>query len=172
MNYFELFSIEPGFAIDKNTLSARFRQLQSQYHPDNFAGGDDREQALALHKASEINEAYQALLHPESRAQYMLSLVGIDISAEQQTLQDMDFLMSQMALREELESIEKLDDPESAMERFSAKLKQQQQQLEADFVTAYQQQAYTKAADCVRKMKFYIRLREQLRQLEDKLLDL
>lgn len=172
MNYFELFSIEPGFSIDKNALSARFRQLQTQYHPDNFAAADEREKALALHKASEINEAYQTLSHPAQRAEYLLSLAGVDLASEQQTLKDLDFLMAQMTLREELESIEKADDPEPLVDQFSSKLKAQLQQLEEEFVTLYQEGAYDEAADSVRKMKFYIRLQQQVRQLEDKLFDL
>ncbi|MFM2485007.1 co-chaperone HscB [Celerinatantimonas yamalensis] len=172
MSYFELFSLAPGFAIDKNALSARFRQLQSQYHPDNFASEDDRQKAQALHKASEVNDAYQTLLHPERRAQYLLKLAGIDIADEQQTMHDMDFLTTQMTLREELEAISSQDDPEAAIDAFSATLKSAQQQLEEIFVANYQHSQFDVAADSVRKMKFYIRLRQQLRQLEDNLLDL
>lgn len=172
MSYFDLFSLTPGFAIDKNALSARFRQLQSQYHPDNFAGADDKSQAQALQKASEINDAYQTLLHPEKRAQYMLKLVNIDIADEQQTMHDIDFLMLQMSLREELEGIKNSDDPESAIDAFASKLKAAQKQLEEAFVLQYQRSDYEQAADSVRKMKFYLRLTQQLRQLEDNLLDL
>ncbi|CAG8998461.1 MAG: Co-chaperone protein HscB [Candidatus Celerinatantimonas neptuna] len=172
MNYFDLFSLAPGFDVDKNALSACFRQLQSQYHPDNYAGAGFQEKAIALHKASTINDAYQTLLHPERRAQYMLQLHGIDISNEQQTMQDLDFLMAQMSLREELESLSQSDDPEDAIERFSEKLRKQQHDLENMFVREYEEKQYTQAADSARKMKFYVRLKEQLRALEDNLFEL
>lgn len=172
MNYFELFSLTPGFDVDKNALSACFRQLQSQYHPDNYAGAGDQEKVMALHKASTINDAYQTLLRPERRAQYMLQLNGIDISNEQQTMQDIDFLMTQMSLREELESIAQSDDPEGDIEHFAENLRSQQHQLETTFVREYNEKQFTQAADSARKMKFYVRLKEQLRALEDNLFEL
>lgn len=172
MSYFELFSLAPGFAIDKNALSARFRQLQRQYHPDNFAGENDQAQALALQKASEINDAYQTLSKPDLRAQYLLKLVGVDISDEQKTLQDIDFLMEQMSLREELESIPERDDPQESIDHFTHKIKQAQQQLQDEFASLYEQKEFELAADTVRKLKFYLRLSQQTHQLEDKILDL
>ena len=57
---------------------------------------------MAVQSAAEINDALQILKHPVKRAEYMLSELGVDIRAEQQTLQDPMFLMQQMELREEL----------------------------------------------------------------------
>ena len=42
---------------------------------------------------------YMSLKHPLKRAEYMLAERGVDIRAEQQTLQDPMFLMQQMELR-------------------------------------------------------------------------
>jgi len=41
-DYFSLFSLERRFAIDKKALSARFRDLQSESHPDKVAAADEQ----------------------------------------------------------------------------------------------------------------------------------
>jgi molecular chaperone HscB len=98
-------------------------------------------------------------------------LQGIDLSGEQQTINDIDFLMSQMALREQLAEIENAADPEQAIDDFSTLLKQQRSDLSSSFEKAYNEQNFDLAADHVRKLKFYARLQQQLQQLEEKILD-
>ncbi|RXJ82819.1 Fe-S protein assembly co-chaperone HscB, partial [Arcobacter cloacae] len=105
MNYFELFGLPSQFKLDGSLLSSQFRELQKRFHPDNFASSSERDRLMAVQKASEINDAYQVLKQPISRAEYILAENGVDIRAEQQTMQDPMFLMEQMELREELEHI-------------------------------------------------------------------
>ncbi|SPZ04420.1 co-chaperone HscB [Proteus mirabilis] len=52
----------------------------------------------------------------------MLSLQGIDIANEQQTMHDTAFLMEQLTLREELDDIEHSTDAENLLADFSARL--------------------------------------------------
>lgn len=171
MNYFELFALTPNFEVDAAELKSKFRTLQSQFHPDKFANENDQLKSAALQKAALINDAFSTLTNPVRRAEYLLSMQGVDLAGEQQTLQDMDFLMQQMQLRESLEQIESSADPEAAIDAMAKQLKQAQLALETEFVGALQQELLTPAADAVRKMKFYARLTEQLRRLEDKLLE-
>ena len=70
MNHFELFELEPALEIDLTQLKAKFLKLQQQYHPDN--NQDQIEQAIA--KSSQVNQAYDALKHVDSRAAYLLQL--------------------------------------------------------------------------------------------------
>ncbi|MDO6687324.1 MULTISPECIES: co-chaperone HscB [unclassified Agarivorans] len=171
MNHFELFSLRPSYQLDLQGLADCYRELQQKYHPDNFAADASENQAQVMQKAAQINDAYQTLKDPLSRAQYLLSLQDIELGGEQQTINDIEFLMAQMELREQLAEIENAADPEQALEDFSKLLKQQRSDLSSSFEKAYNEQNFTFAADQVRKLKFYARLQQQLLQLEEKILD-
>jgi molecular chaperone HscB len=171
MNHFELFSLLPSYQLDLNGLADSYRELQQQYHPDNFAAESSERQAQVMQKAAQINDAYQTLKDPLSRAQYLLSLHGLELGGEQQTINDVAFLMSQMELREQLAEIEHAADPEDAIDNFSRLLKRQRSHLSSSFEKAYNEQNFEQAADDVRKLKFYARLQQQLLQLEEKILD-
>ncbi|WP_163132516.1 co-chaperone HscB [Agarivorans sp. Alg241-V36] len=171
MNHFELFSLLPSYQLDLSGLADSYRELQQQYHPDKFAAESSESQAQVMQKAAQINDAYQTLKDPLSRAQYLLSLQGLELGGEQQTINDVTFLMSQMELREQLADIEQAADPEEALDDFSKLLKQQRSDLSSSFEKAYNEQNFELAADDVRKLKFYARLQQQLLQLEEKILD-
>ncbi|WP_221076646.1 co-chaperone HscB [Agarivorans aestuarii] len=171
MNHFELFSLLPSYQLDLAGLADSYRELQQQYHPDKFAAESSQRQAQVMQKAAQINDAYQTLKDPLSRAQYLLSLQGLELGGEQQTINDVAFLMSQMELREQLAEIEQAADPEEAIDDFSKLLKQQRSDLSSSFEKAYNEQNFELAADDVRKLKFYARLQQQLLQLEEKILD-
>ena len=132
MNHFELFGLPLQFQLDGSLLSSQFRDLQRQFHPDKFAIASERDRLLAVQKAAQINDAYQVLKNPISRAEYLLVQHGEDIRGEQQTMQDPMFLMEQMELREELEDIADSSDPEDALFAFEGKVsKMYKQQLSA-----------------------------------------
>ncbi|MDN3700169.1 co-chaperone HscB [Vibrio artabrorum] len=170
MNHFELFGLPLQFQLDGSLLSSQFRDLQRQFHPDKFATASERDRLLAVQKAAQINDAYQVLKNPLSRAEYLLVQHGEDIRGEQQTLQDPMFLMEQMELREELEDIADSSDPEDALFAFEGKVsKMYKQQL-----TAIQQEldseAWLEAADRVRKLKFIAKLKNEIELVEDRLI--
>ncbi|KLV05994.1 cobalamin 5'-phosphate synthase [Photobacterium aquae] len=171
MNHFELFGLPFQFQLDGSLLSTQFRELQRRFHPDNFAVASERDRLLAVQKAAQINDAFQTLKNPVSRAEYMLSVNGHEIRGEQKTLQDPAFLMQQMELREALEEIPQASDPESALFDFeqeaSALYKTQLAQLEQ----LLDDESWDSAADAVRKLKFIVKLREEVERLEERLLD-
>ncbi|MDN3610873.1 co-chaperone HscB [Vibrio ostreicida] len=170
MNYFELFGLPSQFQLDGSLLSSQFRELQKQFHPDKFASASERDRLLAVQKASQINDAYQVLKNPISRAEYILAEKEIDIRDEQQTMQDPVFLMAQMELREELEEISGSSNPEDALfifedkvsEMFNEQLMLTEKQLDDS--------AWQQAADGVRKLKFIAKLKNEIELVEDKLL--
>lgn len=170
MNHFELFGLPNQFELDNNTLSETFRDLQRRFHPDKFASASERDRLMAVQKAAEINDAYQILKSPISRAEYILVLKGIDIRAEQQTMSDPMFLMEQMELREEIETIAQSGDPESLLFDFDNKVQRMYQQQLKELKQQLEDQQWDIAADGVRKIKFINKLRYEIEQLEDKLL--
>lgn len=170
MNHFELFGLPSQFKLDGSLLSSQFRELQKRFHPDNFATGSERDRLMAVQKAAQINDAYQVLKNPISRAEYILAEQGVEIRGEQQTMQDPMFLMEQMELREELEEIADSTDPESALFDFDSKVSKMYKQHLASVEQELDDGLWTEAADRVRKLKFIAKLKNEIELVEDKLL--
>lgn len=174
MKYFELFSLPVDFNVDLNVLNQAYLKLQQAVHPDKYAHKNSKEQLLAVQKSAEINDALHTLKHPLKRAEYMLAESGIDIRAEQKTMQDPMFLMQQMELREELEAIAQASDPDGAITQFDQQIKILDKQYHSDLVSLINStdaEQLQKAADVVRKLKFVYKLRQELERLEDTLFD-
>ena len=53
--YFELFGLEPTFALDRERLLAAQQGLQSSYHPDRHVNGNDRDRRLSVQIAARQN---------------------------------------------------------------------------------------------------------------------
>ena len=102
-NDFEIFGIAPAFALDRDALDARWKDLQREAHPDRFAAADAQAQRQAMQWSVRINEAYQRLKDPLKRAAYLCELNGAPIQAENNTAMPAAFLMQQMQWREDLE---------------------------------------------------------------------
>jgi len=102
-DYFALFGLPPRYRCDSARLDAAYRALQTKVHPDRFAAAGDAERRLALQSSARVNEAYRALKDPVGRAQYLLSLQGIDATAETDTALPLDFLERQLERREAVE---------------------------------------------------------------------
>lgn len=174
-NYFELFGFSVGFIVDTTALAERFRELQKVVHPDRFASATEQEQRLSLQHATRVNEAYETLKDPLKRAQYLLSLNGIDMQAEKETTTDTAFLMEQLELREELANADKQDDPYAAlddlMNRITAMINKQVAQIAMQFESATPEQLNA-ARESVRKMQFLNKLHAEAEAQEAKLEEL
>lgn len=171
MRFFSLFDLPVAFEVDLDLLQQRYREIQKQVHPDNFANTTESERLLAVQKASEVNDAYESLKNPLTRAEYMVMEHGFDVRHEQSTIKDGMFLMQQMELREELEEIESADDVESAFDDFYDDVKQLMREYTEQFVTHFESERYEDAAQSVRKLRFIYKLKDEASSLEDKLLD-
>jgi len=165
MNHFELFGLPIQFELDGSLLSTQFRELQKQFHPDNFSTASERDRLMSVQKAAQINDAYQVLKQPVSRLEYILQLNGLDIRGEQKTLQDPMFLMQQMELREELEEI----NDEEALLDFDAKVNKLYKQHLLEVQQQLQDAMWEAAAEQVRKLKFIQKLKQEIEQTEDRL---
>ncbi len=100
---FTILGIERRFVIDLATLEARRKALQSEVHPDRFVSHDAAAQRLAVQWSVRVNEAYQRLKQPVSRAAYLCEMAGVDLAIERNTAMPTDFLIRQMTWREALE---------------------------------------------------------------------
>ena len=100
-NHFQLFGLPARYRVDPDALDAAYRKLQSEVHPDRFAGASDADKRLALQASARVNEAYRVLRDPVQRAQYLLSLNGVDAVGETDTQLPFEFLERQLERREE-----------------------------------------------------------------------
>src|SRR5436853_4538211 len=102
-NHFELFGLEPSFALNAASLASPYRDIQAKVHPDRFAHAGDAERRASLQWTTRVNEAYRTLRDPLQRARHLLELRGVDVAFETNTAMPADFLVQQMVLRESLE---------------------------------------------------------------------
>jgi molecular chaperone HscB len=174
MNYFELFNIPVSFDVDLSVLPQTYQQLQRLTHPDKFASGSEQEKLVAIQKNAQVNDAYSILKSPLSRAEYLLSLRGIDLQHEQQTIKDTAFLMQQMEWREELAEIADQTDPLSALEslegEINLRIKSDLTQL-SHLLESEQIKAEESAADMIRQLKFSYKMLSEIELKEDVLSD-
>lgn len=175
MDYFTLFNLPVHYVVDTSSLSSRYQELQRQYHPDRYATASESERLQSVQQAATINDAYQTLKDPLRRAEYLLSLNGIDVRNEQQTMHDTAFLMEQLELREELDGIEHCNtsqkETESALSAFSQRVEKMTRQRSEQLKQELDSQNWKSAADTVRKLSFLDKLQQQVEQLEEKLFD-
>ena len=159
------------FPLDTAVLGQRFRQLQSQLHPDRFASKPQHEQRIAVQYSAFVNQAYTTLRKPLDRAFYLLELAGM--SAEQVSAEKVDggFLIEQMDLREKLETIADLVDPETVLEHLLLEISVDIKNHEREFVAGFEADKLNEAASACVKMQYLEKLHSEAEQIESALLD-
>lgn len=170
-NYFELFALPVSCQLDQQQLASQYRALQRAVHPDRFAVDSERQQRLSVQYASFVNEAFNTLKQPLSRAIYLLRLAGRDVDMERNTVMDAQFLMTQMELREEVSELKMQANPEAELERLMAQVDGDITACLTSFEQHWHAQELEQAETIVRQMQFMVKLAAELAQLESELLD-
>lgn len=170
-NYFEIFGAPLSYKIDLDNIGKVFLELQKTVHPDRYANSGDQEKRIAMQQTSLINQAFQTLKEPVSRAQYMLKLQGFDMESETDTTMDAEFLMEQMEFRESIADVQAKTDPLSELDKMASHLKQKMNELTDEFSAAYENASYEAAREIVRKMQFIIKARKEVDELSEKFED-
>ena len=168
-NHFQLFGLAPSYQIDAARLEQDYRALQAQVHPDKSAHLPDAEQRLAMQRATLVNEAYQTLRNPLRRARYLLSLRGVDIQEENNTVMPLEFLTAQMEWHEAVAEAQQAHDI-AALTQIEARLQRETHELEAQLAVKIDtEKNYAAAAESVRKLRFMERLAEEIHAAYDEI---
>ncbi len=161
-NHFELFGLPQRFGIDDEQLNQQYRRLQGEIHPDRFAASPDSEKRQSLQLATQVNDAYQTLKAPLSRARYLLQLKGVETLEETNTAMPVDFLMQQMEWREALEEGRVAADVD-ALDALLAELRAVAKALYGTLAQALDVEVNDAlAAETVRKLKFIDKVQSEI----------
>ena len=161
-NFFALFEQPVQFAVNQERLDQQLRLLQKRYHPDNLVADSKNtadsvqakqqsEQASAL-----INQAYQTLRNPDSRASYLLDIAGQAQNLEH-SIADLDFLEDAMQMRMDLDDA--IEGKElAALKQLHPQITERLNKQSERFDSAYQSQDWQTAIDATQKLKFLVKL--------------
>ena len=110
LDHFARLGLERRFDLDAAELDRRYFGFQRNLHPDRFARRTARERAIAESQSASLNQAYETLKEPLSRAAYLLELAGIrSAAAHAATVDDEELLTEAMENREALMEAETLE---------------------------------------------------------------
>ena len=146
-----------SFALDARALRKEFLQLQAKAHPDVHAAQDKvRAEATSAY----INGAYKTLLNPLLRAQYLLSLRGVDVANDETAkLEDPELLMQVLELRERVEEAESEEDIEQMKEENETRIANSESVLDDIFKDESRtEEAKSEAI----KLRYWVNIRESL----------
>ena len=167
-DHFTLMGLPRVFRIDAAALDKRYRELQAEVHPDRFAHAGDTEKRLSLQWATKVNEAYQTLKKPLTRAQYLLGLLDCGLDLANNHALPTDFLIEQMEWREavaEARASKAQEELEALYQRVRQQVRNAYAQLE---ILLDEQHDYPQAADQIRRLMF---LEKLLSEIDDALAD-
>ncbi len=104
MDYFDIFRLDHRYDLDEAELKRRFLAISRNMHPDAFSRNSETMQKLAMKLSAELNEAYDTLRDPVSRAEYLLLQIGGESGRADKSVPS-DFLAEIMTLREEISEV-------------------------------------------------------------------
>jgi molecular chaperone HscB len=117
----------------------------------------DKKRAEAL--SARINEAYKTLQNPLLRAQYLLSLRGIEVAEDETAkVDDPELLIEVLDAREQIEEAEKEEDLSELRDANDAKIVESEQVLEK----AFKQDDLGRAKSEAVKLRYWVNIKESI----------
>lgn len=163
-DFFALLGVEPVFDLDEAELLAAYRRVQAEVHPDRHVCHAENERRLALQVSVRVNEAWQTLKNPVSRARYLLQKLGVDTAEESNTAMPSDFLMMQMEWREAVAEARAARDS-AHLEKMLVDVRRDQNEMLSDLSAAFRERDApdtAAAALLVRKLRFLDKLEQEM----------
>jgi molecular chaperone HscB len=112
-DYFTLFDLPRGYALERRALDAAYQRLTLAHHPDLVATAPEAERQAAERTAAAVNEGYRTLRDDTARAAYLLELLAGGRALDKTAL-PAGFLQEMFALQEE---VDELDEGAAGTER-------------------------------------------------------
>jgi molecular chaperone HscB len=103
MDHFQRLGLPRRFSVDAGELERAYLDRSRAVHPDYHLAASGAELDASLEASAAVNEAYNTLRDPFSRAEYLLALGGAPPAAGGPKLPPA-FLMEMLELREQLEA--------------------------------------------------------------------
>lgn len=145
------------FPIDLRALRREFLHLQSQYHPDLHPAGPQKTRAEAT--SALINDAYKTLSNPLLRAQYLLSLRGVDVANDETLkIEEPDLLGLVLEAREEIEEAEEEEELEGPRKENQERIGVSEEVLERAFKEDDVEAAKREAV----RLRYWVNIKESL----------
>ena len=137
-------------------LRREFLQLQARAHPDMHP---QEHKVRAEATSARINEAFKTLANPLLRAQYLLSLRGVDV-ANDETLkvEEPELLMMVLEAREEIEDAEGEHDLDEPRRMNDERIAESEERLEEAFKHDDVEAAKHEAV----KLRYWVNIKESL----------
>ena len=164
-NHFSLLNLPKQFDLSPEALEQAWKQASSRVHPDRFATASAAEKRVAVQWASRVNDAYQTLKNPLSRAAYMCELEDFPIQAESNTAMGTEFLMTQMHWREQLDDV-RTDPQHNGLTELLQEIQAKQLELFDEMKNLIDaRQDYASAAKRVREWMFVNKMHQEVKAL-------
>ncbi|HWA48119.1 MAG TPA: Fe-S protein assembly co-chaperone HscB [Dongiaceae bacterium] len=160
VDHFRRLGVTPDFDLDLDTIEKRYLSFQRSIHPDRFASKPAKERVLAEAQSVSLNEAYETLKDPLSRAAYLLRLKGVDAAiSKDETMRDPELLMEAMEAREALMEAESAP----AIEKLAAKAGADAIHILSDLSKAFADDDLNRANQLVTRFKYLRKFLEETR---------
>lgn len=162
-NYFEWFELPMTFPINRDELRTKYQLLQKKYHPDRLNMQNDIDKMQVIQLSANLNEAYRILQNSVATADYCLSLTELQPDNSENAT-DSDILMQQFELREQLESLQTLNELISFEEKVSnlAKI------AESNLWLALNQKNWQQVKQKRDNLHYFAKLQEEIERLLEK----
>lgn len=148
------------YDLDASALDTAYFAAQRQLHPDRFATRSGREKALSGQQAAALNDAYETLKQPLTRAAYLIERAGASAAiGDAVTVQDPALLMEQMDLREALSHAATVAEAEA----FADQAGQAIEDCNSNLSSAFADNDIAAAQRLVLRLKYLMKLAEEAR---------
>ncbi|GAB4168816.1 MAG: Fe-S protein assembly co-chaperone HscB [Rickettsiaceae bacterium] len=153
MNYFDLLDLEQSYELDQSLVRKQYLLKQAEYHPDR--ANTELEKKNRLEKAMLINEAYKVLSDDYKRAEYLLSIKGVELNDRilnsRLSTEELEVILEQHEIIAEMEALPDLKATEQS------KLKEKSLLLQ-ELGQAFRANNLAKALDLTIRLKYLTNL--------------
>ncbi|MDX1950277.1 MAG: Fe-S protein assembly co-chaperone HscB [Rickettsiales bacterium] len=155
LNFFEIFSLNKSYNLDKKLLYKKYLELQASSHPDKFINASEEEKIKSVKVSADINEGFKVLNDDLLRAEHLMELQGFRVNKEGNN----SFKPSQKLLMEQLELREVLSfADENEKEKIFEEIENKIAETTKSFVEFFEKGDYENASEQVTRLRYLIKL--------------